>query len=167
MCGFLLFFFLLEKETFEQRTVFTAPVYYSSMRLLPSTNVSKICTFGAKMTSKVILINMNVFKQNKQTKTTKTKSATAAAKCSLFCLISYAKAELCWFPSSRTLCFLKSGENTLFSVSFYFTLSIPSPCKHISPCPAISKHFQSCEKSLSFFQFYILTYPNLNMFTYI
>jgi len=79
-------FFFCEKQNFKHHRVCAAPVYYSSTGLLPSTNVSKICTFRAKMTSKVILINMNMFKK----KTTKNKSATAATKC--FYLFSYAKA---------------------------------------------------------------------------
>lgn len=102
-------------------------------------NVSKICTFRAKMASEVILINTNVgwFLFLKKKNSNKKQTSNSSSKM-LFYLFSYAIAELCCFLLQGSLFFIEIERKPLFSVSFSFPLSLPSPCKHISPCLAIS-----------------------------
>lgn len=103
-------YFFGEKQNFEQDAVFTAPVYYSSTRLLPSPNVSKICAFRAKMTSKVIWLIWMCFKKNNLNKN---QTSIISSKMLFYLFIFLCRTMLFAFFKDP-FCLLKSGETPNF-----------------------------------------------------
>lgn len=163
---FLIFFFLWKPKFW---TVYS--VYSTCILLLNKTAAKSKCVQNTRFQSqddlKSHLIDTNVFSKKKETTSTKSNPASSSAKCSsvYFLMQNYAA---CFLQGS--FLFTEIWRKPLFSVSFYFPLSLSSPCRHVSPCPALSEHFQSSLR-ISFnkfrFQFHILTHSNLNMCTYI